>query len=138
MANHYQLNSAIPVDNPRRLEVEDFYEQRTDETDPDSVTAVHIKLRLRSNSGRRPYGRYTLIITNGPTDQLKLRAAEEFVEGMELQEILVVHRNALNIADAMTQVRAAWRSGAIGSRKEATFAVLKSLNIIQQSTLPGT
>lgn len=138
----YNLTANLTIQNAARLDLANVDQLRSVRGDPTTVYEAHVTLELRAgNSGTTPsakYGEYILVIHNGPSDVIRVRTAGEWVSGSSIDERLIVVRNGVSTPTGLTTFLAALGAGNTNGLLNAALTSLKTLGVIDQTTLAGT
>lgn len=138
----YQFTANLAIQNADRFDLADVRQQRSVRSDPTSVTEVLVQLDLRAGvAGTTPralYGSYILAVRNGSSDLIRVRTAGEWISGSDISERLLVIRNGAPTPSGMTTFLNALQGGHTNALLNAALNALKTLGIIDQTTLAGT
>lgn len=138
----YNLTANLTIQNAARLDLANVDQPRSVRGDPTTIFEAHVTLELRAaNSGTTPgakYGEYILIVRNGVSDVIRVRTAGEWITGSSIDERLIVVRNGVSTSTGLTTFLAALGAGNTNALLNAALTSLKTLGVIDQTTLAGT
>jgi hypothetical protein len=104
----------------------------------DDAGFMTIPLEVRTTAGSDlVVGRKVVTVRNGTSDKI-VRATP--VAGMALEDLVALQTNAASTPTGFTDALAAWAGGgaAAGSKRTALEGALRSMGVIDPTTLAGT